>query len=231
MVTNKRLSVIIPALNEAECLTDMLKELPMDLIYEVIVVDGHSTDGTQNVVKNLGFRCIPQEGRGYGDAVNTGLKASKGELITFMDADASYDPAALSKLIEQIDEGFDVSFCSRYLPESGSDDDTFIRYIGNMFFTFLLRVLHGVKITDSLFLYVVARKNIFNYIQLHSKHFEWCVEFPIKVHNAGLKYTEIPSRERPRLAGLSKVNALLDGLKILWVMVKLKFVTDDSSMG
>jgi len=179
---------------------------------------------TPDIVKKMGYRVITQEGRGYGMAVSTGLKHVSGAYVTFVDADGSYDPKSLFQMQEELEQkNKDVVFCSRYLPESGSEDDTIIRFIGNKFFTWTLRLLHGVKITDSLFLYVLARRELFDQIQMHSKCFEWCIEFPIKIHQAGFKYSEIPSRERKRIAGDSKVNAFWDGLLILWAMVKMKF--------
>lgn len=222
MDTEKRISIIIPAKNESESLPEMLAEIPKDLVHEIIVVDGHSTDGTEDVVKKLGHRVVQQDGDGYGMAVNTGLNMATGELITFMDADGSYDPMALRPLMREIDQGYDVVFCSRYLPEAGSDDDTAIRYMGNKLFTWLLRKLHGVQITDALFLYILAKKEIFANINMTSKSFDWCIEFPVRVHQAGLKYKEIPSRERKRIAGQSKVNAFSDGLNILMAMLRLK---------
>ena len=223
MSQTKKISVVIPAKNEEGCLPQMLAELPKDLIYEIIVVDGHSTDNTVKVVKDMGFTCITQEGKGYGMAVSTGLKHATGEYVTFIDADGSYDPAALPIMLKGIEEeGFDAVFCSRYLPESGSDDDTFIRLIGNKFFTWMLRFVHGVRLSDSLFLYMLTKRSVFNHFDMQSKTFEWCIEFPINIHNSGFKYKEIPSRERPRLAGESKVNAVVDGLIILWWMIKFR---------
>lgn len=223
MSTEKKISVIIPAKNEAECIGAVLDELPKELIHEIIVVDGHSTDGTLDVVRERGVTVYVQESRGYGEAVSTGLRHATGEYVTFLDADGSYDPSALHELLVRLEQGYDAVFCSRYLPESGSDDDTIIRFIGNKFFTLLLRQLHGVKISDSLFLYVLTRRSVFDKFEMESMNFEWCTEFPIKLHNAGFKYCEIPSHERERIAGVSKVNAFTDGLEILWAMLKLKF--------
>ncbi|MGE0631965.1 MAG: glycosyltransferase family 2 protein [Pseudobdellovibrionaceae bacterium] len=221
-MVQKKISVIIPARNEAECLPAVLAELPKDIIHEIIVVDGHSSDGTADVVRKLGYKCVPQVGMGYGMAVETGLKHVSGDYVTFLDADGSYDPAALPILSALLDKGNDVAFCSRYLPESGSDDDTWIRSLGNWGFTLMMRVLFGVRLTDSLFLYMMAKRDVFGQFEMESKYFEWCIEFPIRVHRAKMKYAEIPSRERPRIAGESKVNAFIDGLKILWILFKLK---------
>ncbi|MCY4643618.1 MAG: glycosyltransferase family 2 protein [Bacteriovoracales bacterium] len=224
MSFEKKISVIIPAKNEEKCLPLMIDELPKDIIKEIIVVDGHSTDRTVDAAKGLGVKVIPQQGRGYGNAVNTGLHQASGEYITFMDADASYDPQSLTLLKRKIEENrLDVCFCSRYLPESGSDDDTIIRYIGNRSFSLLLRFLHGVQISDALFLYCLAKREIFNKISISSEAFDWCVEFPIKVHHSKLKYSEIPSFERKRIAGESKVNAFTDGLQIAFTLLKLKW--------
>ena len=222
---NKKISVIIPARNEAQCLPEVLKEMPMDIIHEVIVVDGHSTDGTPEIVRSLGHRLIPQVGMGYGDAIDLGIASAEAKYVTIMDADGSYDPKNLYQLLNRIEStGEDIIFSSRYLPESGSDDDTVIRFIGNKLFTFLLRLIHGVNITDSLFIYIMADKEIFKKFKMHSRHYEWCIELPIRIKQAGLTYSEVPSRERPRLYGDSQVNAFIDGLKILWTLIKYRFV-------
>ena len=72
MSNEKKISVIIPARNESGSLPSMLAELPQDLLHEIIVVDGNSTDGTAELVRDLGFKVIVQEGKGYGMAVATG---------------------------------------------------------------------------------------------------------------------------------------------------------------
>ena len=216
MTDHLRISVVIPARNECKSLPTMLRELPADKIHEILVVDGHSTDGTPDVVRAAGFKVVTQQRRGYGAGVITGMQVAEGDLVTFMDADGSYDPEAIFRMRELIEtKGYDIVFCSRYLPESGSDDDTIVRLIGNKFFTTLMRVMFGVKITDALFFYALAKKEVYDSIKWETTDFSLCIEVPIKVHKAGYKYTEIPSRERPRIAGVSKVNAFTDGLAIL----------------
>ena len=216
-------SVVIPARNEKESLPAMLQELPASSLHEILVIDGHSTDGTPDIVRAAGFQAVTQEGRGYGAGVITGMKVAKGDLVTFMDADGSYDPEAIFRMRDLIEtKGYDVVFCSRYLPASGSDDDTIIRLVGNKIFTALLRIMFGVKLTDALFFYALAKREVYQSINWECADFALCVEVPIKVKKAGYSYTEIPSRERPRIGGDSKVNAFTDGLSILWAMIKLK---------
>ena len=210
-------------MNEIDCIKHVLEELAEFTNGEILIVDGNSSDGTPALVKELGFKVLTQDGKGYGDAMKTGVKHSNGDIIITFDADGSYDPKDISHLVEGIDDDNDVVFSSRYLPQSGSHDDTFIRYIGNMLFTFLLNIIHGVGISDSLFLYIAAKKEVFELINMQSTGFEYCIEFPIKVKKLGFKYKEIPSFERERLAGESTVNAFSDGLRILWYLIKLKF--------
>ncbi len=218
----KKITVIIPTLNEIECIEDVLTELAEYDVDQILVVDGHSTDGTPELVKKLGFEVIAQEGRGYGNALKTAVKRARGDIFIPFDADGSYNPKQIADLVNGIENGYDVVFASRYLPESGSDDDTFIRHAGNMIFTFLLNKVHGVGISDSLFLYVAAKREIFESVFFESSGFEYCIEFPIKIHRAGYKYTEIPSAERQRISGKTKVNAFFDGLRILWYLIKWK---------
>jgi hypothetical protein len=88
-----------------------------------------------------------------------------------------------------------------------------------MFFTFLVNLIHKIFISDALYLYTAIRKEKFYMIVPRSRGFEYCVEILIRAHKAGLKIAQIPSTERLRVGGKSKVNAMLDGLKILKVIL------------
>lgn len=217
------ISLVVPARNECESIRAMLDELPADDLLEIIVVDGHSHDGTPDIVRSGGYEVVTQEGRGYGMGVRTGMKIAQGDLVTFVDADGSYDPEAISRMRDLIvNEGYDIVFCSRYMKESGSDDDTFIRWLGNKIFSWALRAMFGVKISDALFFYALAKTEIYRDLEWKTEDFSLCIEVPINIHQNGYKYTEIPSRERPRIAGVSKVNAATDGVKILLSMIKFR---------
>lgn len=222
-------SVIIPALNEAECIKGVLNSIPRDLVDEILVVDGHSTDGTPDIVRSLGHQVIMQEGKGFGSALMTGMRYAKGNIVAIMDADGSYEVKDLSKLIDMVKNGYDFAFGSRYANGSRSEDDTFVRSIGNKIFTFLLRYLNRVRLSDALFLYVVAKREAVLNLNLLAPGFEYCVELPIKAHKAGYRYAEMSSFEKARGAGHSKVNAVKDGFRILWMMVTLAFKSGKGS--
>ena len=126
----------------------------------------------------------------------------------------------IPKLIQKINEGYAYVIASRYGRGGRSDDDTLIRFIGNRSFTFLINLLHGTNVADSLYLFTAITRKGLKKLHLVSFGFEICVEILIKAHKAGLKFAEVPVIERPRFAGRSKVNAFFTGLKILEVILK-----------
>ena len=98
-------SLIIPALNEAECLKTLLLEVPGALLYEIIVVDNGSTDDTAAVARAAGVQVVSEPRRGYGYACAAGVAAASGDVLVFMDGDGSFVPQELTRLVEPIQQG------------------------------------------------------------------------------------------------------------------------------
>jgi len=215
-----KVSVIIPTLNEVENIEKVLREIPKDRVDEILVIDGHSTDGTVELVKKLGYPLIFQPSKGFGEAFSTGVKEAKSDVIVFINADNSHDPADIPKLLAKIEEGYDMVMASRYSPGAGSDDDTLLHYIGNKIFTFLSNKIHKANFSDILYFFLAIRREVFDKVKTSSSGFEYCIELPIKVHKAGFKIAQIPSFERKRSGGQAKVNAFSVGLKILLAILK-----------
>ena len=202
-------------MNEADCIAKTLSEISPGSVDEVVIVDGHSSDGTADICRRLGHRVIMQTTKGYGGAFAEGVGAATGEIVVLMDADGSHNPSDIPLLVEKIHEGYDYVMAIRYARGSRSDDDTVIRHIGNMFFTFLVNLIHRVYVADALYLFTAIRRDSFHLIAPKSTGFEYCVEILIRAHQKGMKICQIPSVERKRTTGKSKVNALTDGLRIL----------------
>lgn len=213
-------SIIIPTLNEVESIEKVLEEIPKDIADEIIISDGHSTDGTQELVRKIGYKVIEQKGKGFGAGIASGIEEAKGEVVVIINADGSQNPKDIPLLLEKIKEGYDLVLASRYLPGAGSDDDTLLHYFGNKMFTFLCNLFYKIGISDSLYFFLAAKKEIFEKIKLESSDEGFCVELPIKVHRAGFKIAEIPSFEKKRMAGKAKLNAFRDGLRILLRILK-----------
>lgn len=207
-------SLIIATVNEEESISFVLEEIKDYNFKEIIVVDGNSTDDTKAIVSKYDTKFITQTKKGWGNAVLQGIDNSNGKYITYMDGDGSYNPLAILEMKSLI-KNYDAVFSSRYKNGTKSPDDTVIRAFGNKIFTFLVQVLFKCKITDALFFYPLFKKEILDEINLTSEDFTLCLELPALVQINKLKYTEILSQERERYAGITKVNALLDGYKIL----------------
>lgn len=213
-------TLIIPTLNEVESIEKVLVQIPKEEVDQILVVDGHSSDGTVELVRKLGYSLIFQEKKGFGSAINTGIREAQGEIIVILNGDGSQNPQDIPRLLGKIKEGYDLVLASRYLPGAGSEDDTLVHYIGNRLFTYLCNKLYKMEISDSLYFFIAARKKIFEIIKPEGVHFEYCIEMPIKAHKAGLKIAEIPSFERKRMGGKGKVSALSVGPKTLWTLLK-----------
>jgi glycosyltransferase involved in cell wall biosynthesis len=211
-----KVTALVLTLNEVGSIEEVLSEIPKDLVHEILVVDGASTDGTPELVRKLGYQVITQERRGYGDAITTGVKAATGDVILLVAGDGSYDMEDVPRLLEAIEQGHDIAWASRYLPGGGSTDDTIITYIGNRFLTFLVNLIHGIGLSDALYFYFAARKSVFQSLDLKSLGFEYCAEFSIKAHRKGYKFHQIPSKEKSRRAGKKKVKNIPDGFRIMW---------------
>ena len=121
------------------------------------------------------------------------------------------------------DQNFDAIFGTRYEENCGSEDDTFVTFIGNYIFTKIGNIFFKLKISDILYTYVLAKTNEIKSLDLTRKDFRLCVELPIKAKRSGLRLGTSNSFERARISGEKKVNALKDGAYILIEMIRLLF--------
>ncbi len=230
------ISVIVPTLNEIRSIETVLKSISQENVDEILVVDGHSTDGTIDLVEKLGYRLLSQEGHGLGNAIQTGINNTKGDVIVIVDADGSHDSRDIARLAAKIQQGYDVVVGSRYISgpsirgfaigtlfprsQSSSYDDTLIREIGNRLFTFLCRKIYHLQIHDTLMGFKAFRRHIFNKIKLNECGQEFDVEILIKAKKAGFKIGEVPVIEHKRVYGKSKLSVPYHGFKVLQVIIK-----------
>ena len=220
-----KLTLVIPAKNESESLPKVLKELE-HLKIKVIVVIPIEDYLTRQSIKNFDCKIIEEKnGKGYGCALRTGIEEVDTEFFCIFNADGSFDPVYLDNMYDALENNnVDFIFCSRYEINGGSDDDTFITYIGNKIFTFLCNILFRLNISDVLYTYVMGKSKKYKQLDLKSDDFSFCVELPIKAKFIGFILSSIPSYERSRIAGIKKVNEFRDGFLILISILRMLII-------
>ena len=214
----KNLTLIIPAKREAESLPQVLQEIK-NVDCKIIVILESSDIETIESIKDFDRKIVYQSNKGYGDALIQGINNVQTDYLCIYNADGSFDPKYLNNMLS-LCKNQDFVFASRYLKEAGSEDDTIITKVGNIFFTTLGNLLFSLKLSDILFTYVLGKTKSFKLLNLKSKDFRLCVEIPISAKRMNFSYVDIPSYERKRIAGKKKVNEFRDGFKILFYMIK-----------
>ena len=216
----KELTLVIPAKHEAECLPTVLKELEKFVCRKIIVIP-RSDSNTRNAVKNFDCKIIIQDSDGFGNALIQGIKEVETNFLCIFNADGSFDPKYLKDMFNELLNNGDFVFNSRYENNAGSDDDTFVTYIGNRIFTFLCNSMFRLKISDVLFTYVMGKTSAFKSLNFARKDFRFCIELPVLAKFKKYKLISKPSYERLRISGEKKVNELKDGFLILLCIVKM----------
>ncbi len=225
-----RVSVVVPARNEAENLPHVLGQVPQD-VHEVILVDGHSTDDTVAVARACrpGIKVVHQTRKGKGNALACGFAAVTGDIIVMLDADGSADPAEIPAFVKALVSGADFAKGTRFSSGGSSLDITRIRRYGNRGLNRLVNVLFGTKYTDLCYGYNAFWTRILPIFDLPETHqnglgatdmvwgdgFEIETLINVRVAAAGARITEVGSVELERLFGVSNLNATTDGLRVL----------------
>ena len=215
------LTLVIPAKKEAESLPSVLKEIENFNCKKIIILE-ESDKETIESIKKFDVQLIYQKGKGYGNAIISGINNVDTEYLCIFNADGSFNPNELQNLLETC-KNYDYVFASRYLKNAGSEDDTFLTKIGNFFFTTLGNILYSLKLSDILYTFVIGKTTSFKSLNLKSDNFCLCVEIPINAIKLNQSFTDVPSMERKRIAGKKKVKEFSDGIKILNYMLSRLF--------
>jgi glycosyltransferase involved in cell wall biosynthesis len=206
-----RVSLIIPALNEAECLAPLLAEIPAGLVAQVIVVDNGSTDATAEVAQKCGAQVVAEPRRGYGAACAAGVDAADEDVLAFMDGDGSFAPAELPRLLAPLAQNqADLALGSRRLDASNRRAMPPHQRLGNQLFVGLLRLRFGLSLTD-LGPFRTIRRDLLLELKMQEPTYGWPLEMIVKTARRGRPIVELPVTYRPRFAGQSKVSGTLRG--------------------
>ena len=221
--------VIIPAFNEENSVGKVVREIPMDWVDEVVVVNNNSNDQTAVQAAAAGATVLDEPVQGYGRACLRGIayaqnRQQKPDILVFLDADYSDYPAELVALIDPILAGAaDMVIGSRALGQRQSGSMTPQQVFGNWLATWLIRLFYGVHFTD-LGPFRAIRLSSLNALDMRDQTYGWTVEMQVKAAKQGLRSVEVPVRYRRRI-GHSKISGtvkgtILAGYKILTTIFK-----------
>lgn len=223
-----RISLIIPALNEADCLEQLLAEVPVDLLHQLIVVDNGSTDDTAEVAQKAGAFVVEEPRRGYGFACAAGMDAAEGDVLVFMDGDGSFVPIELLDLLKPIALGkAELVLGSRTLNGSKQEAMPPHQRFGNRLIAWLLQRRFSLKLTD-LGPFRAVKRELMLQLEMREYTYGWPLEMIIKSAHHQARILEVPVSYRPRFAGQSKVGGSLRGsvlaaYRFLLVMLRYGF--------
>ncbi|MEW6355826.1 MAG: glycosyltransferase [Planctomycetota bacterium] len=218
------LTILIPAMNEAENLRALLPGLHgvakrCTPHYEIIVVDGGSTDGTSRAAESLGARVVPQSRKGYGGALDAGFAAAVGEYVITMDADLSHPPTFVETLWRRRNEA-DVVIASRYVPGGGAEMPrlrwALSRVLNVVFSRGMALNLHDVSSGFRLY-----SRGALSAINITRTDFDVLEEILIQAHRAGRRIVEAPFFYAARRSGRSHAKLVRFGLAYLRLLIEM----------
>lgn len=213
----------MPTLNEGRNLPFVLSSLKKIDIDEILVIDGNSTDNTVEIAKDFGVNVVFQDGRGKGGAISQVFCNGYLDVdaLVIIDADGSMKPEEIPYFVEKLQSGYDVVKGSRFLNGGHSEDMNFLRRLGNIFFSSLVKLVWAPEYTDLCYGFAIFTKESIKQLApvLKSQNFEIETEVFIKAKKLGLKVGEVPSVELARKFGKSNLKAFEDGLRILRTII------------
>lgn len=222
-----KVSVVVPAYNEEGNLRELVSRLQTELCgpdfshdLEIVLVNDNSTDATSDICEELAaddssITIVHRTTNpGFGNAIKAGLSAASGDvLIPFM-GDLSDDPSDIPKLVDAIEDGYDVAYGSRFTAGGSVDGYPRLKLFYNRSFNNLIRLLFGIRAKDVTNAFTAYRREVIEEIgieNIDSESFDLTAELPLRAHIRGFQTTEVPVSWRSRDAGVSKLNATRKG--------------------
>jgi dolichol-phosphate mannosyltransferase len=219
------LTVLIPALNEADNLQSLLpdvdrvlREMPVD--FEVVVVGGGSGDDTRPMVEKAGARFVNQSGRGYGQALFEGFAAANGEYVLTMDADHSHEPSYIRTLWDQRGESRLV-IASRYVAHGSAERGVFRSVLSRLLNGSYRRFL-GIPFRDLSSGFRIYPRAGLRKIDPKGRDFDVLPEVLVLLYSAGHSILEVPFHYRPRRRGRSRVRLFRCGWSYLKTLLRMR---------
>ncbi len=221
----RRLSVVIPVFNERNTVGEAIRrvrEAPLPIDREIIVIDDGSDDGTRDILNRLRDSTVRvisyPNNRGKGAAVRRGIEEAKGDVIVVHDADLEYDPRDFGKLLRPLLEGqARVVYGSRFTGERRNM--FFWHWVGNRFLSLVTNVLYNTTLSDMETCYKMFDAELLRSLRLTANRFEFEPEVTAKVLRLGERIWEVPITYAGRELDEGKKITWRDGIPALKVLV------------
>ena len=226
-----KLSVVIPARDEAGCIAATVEHLHLELRlrgvpHEIVVVDDGSTDRTWEILQELQQRIADLRGvqnrepHGFGRAVICGLDAASGDAVVIMMADESDDCRDTVRYWETLNQGWECVFGSRFLPGGGTIDYPWFKLVMNRIVNLFIRILFRIPLNDTTNAFKAYRRTAIEGCRpLIAPHFNLTVELPLKAIVRGYSWTVIPITWRNRRTGEAKLKLREMGSRYLFIIL------------
>jgi glycosyltransferase involved in cell wall biosynthesis len=214
-------SVVIPTLNEAGNIREALRTIDRELAYpkEIIVVDGNSTDGTLEIVKDSNCRLIIEPRRGYGVALRTGMKHAKGDVVVMVDGDGTYEVKHINRLLERMMET-DAELCMATRMYDPKKAMGLMNFVGNKIITFCFNMLYKQNLSDTQSGFRAISHSAIEKVDFKETDMAFATEMLIKFARNGFRMVEVPSTYKIRKYGKTKLKPFNSGIAIFATMLK-----------
>jgi len=218
-----KITTIVPARNEGRNIRKILEGC-LKYSDDVLVVDGHSTDNTRDIAKELGIPVVLDNKKGKGDAIRVGIENAKGDVIVFIDADHSHDPSDIPALVAPLKNN-ECDHVTGSRMRGGSDElhgdlGKFIRMIGSDIITLSINYRFGVRLTDSQNGFRALKTSVAKQLDLKENITTIEQEMIIKTLALGYHMGEVPAHEYQRKYGESSINVRKVAWRYFYSMVK-----------
>jgi len=209
-------------MNEIDGLRSIWDRIPAEMFTRILVIDAHSTDGTQEFLAEKKCEILQQSKPGRGNAIREAMAHVTEDVIVIMASDGNDDPAYIPQLLAKIDEGYDLVSGSRFAKggrTDDSDDPVGIRRLGNKLFTWIVNVAWNADYTDSTYGMRALTREAWQKLNIDTVKNE--TEFVMSIRSAKLhlKVCQIPVVEGQRAGGEVKARSLSTGWSFLKVLL------------